>query len=62
MLGSLLREAKNLAENYTEFNGFYKCFKLMFKKIKKIREKQSSLNIREKWKEKLTSELEQLIY
>ena len=58
----LLREAKDLAKNYAEFEGFYKSFKIIFRKIKRLREKPFSLETRKKWKEKLTLELEQIIY
>ena len=57
----LLREAKDLAEKYTNFEGFYNCFKKIFEKIKKIREKNLSLKTRIKWKEKLKEEMEQII-
>ena len=58
----LLREAKDLAKNYAEFEGFYKSFNIIFRKIKRLREKPFSLETRKKWKEKLTLELEQIIY
>ena len=58
----LLREAKDLAENYSEFEGFYNSFKIIFKKIKKLREKPFSLKTREEWKERLTLEVEQITY
>lgn len=58
----LLREAKDLAEKYSEFEGFYNSFKIIFKKIKKLREKPFSLKTREEWKERLTLEVEQIIY
>ena len=58
----LLREAKDLAENYSEFEGFYNSFKIIFKKIKKLREKPFSLKTREEWKERLTLEVEQIVY
>lgn len=57
----LLREAKDLAQKYTSFEGFYKAFKKIFEKIKRIREKQLSLKTRTKWKERLKLEMEQLI-
>lgn len=46
----LLREAKELAEKYSSFAGFYEAIKGIFKKIKKLREKPYSLKTREKWK------------
>ena len=58
----LLREAKDLAEKYSEFEGFYNSFKIIFKKIKKLREKPFSLKTREEWKERLILEVEQIIY
>jgi transposase len=57
----LLRESKDLAEKYREFDGFHTTFKLMFEKIKKLREKPFSLKIRKKWKEKLELEMSQMI-
>lgn len=57
----LLREAKDFAEKYSSFEGFYKAFKKIFEKIKHIREKQPSLKTRTKWRERLKLEMEQLI-
>jgi len=57
----LLREAKDLAEKYTSFEGFHKAFNMIFEKIKKIRKNQFSLKTRIKWKERLKLEMEQLI-
>jgi len=57
----LLREAKEFAEKYSTFVGFYEAFKLIFKKIKKLREKPYSLKTRKKWKDKLKLEMEQII-
>ena len=57
----LLREAEHLAEKYTDFKGFDKSFKLIFKKIKKLREKPHTLATRVKWKDKLKEEMEQVI-
>lgn len=57
----LLREAKDLAKKYSSFVGFYEAIKGIFKKIKKLREKPFSLKTREKWKDKLKLELEQII-
>ena len=57
----LLREAKSLAEKFTEFEGFYMGFKMIFKKIKKLRAKPFSLKTRENWKEKLKLEMEQIV-
>lgn len=57
----LLREAKDLAQKYTSFEGFYNAFKTIFEKIKKVREKQLSLKTRIKWKERLKLEMEQII-
>jgi transposase len=57
----LLREAKDLAEKYDSFEGFYNSFKRIFEKIKKVREKQLSLKTRTKWKERLKLEMEQIV-
>ena len=57
----LLREAKNLAGKYSEFNGFYESFKLIFQRIRKIREKSYSLKTRIKWRDKLKIEMGQLV-
>lgn len=57
----VLREAKHLADKYTEFEGFYENFKLIFKKIKKLRKKPFSLKTRLKWRDKLKQEMEQII-
>lgn len=57
----LLREAKNLAEKFSEFEGFYQSFKKLFENIKLVREKPPSLIGREEIKGKLTLELEQLV-
>jgi transposase len=57
----LLREAKHLADKYTEFEGFYQAFKTMFENIKAVRNKPPSLHARESVRDKLKLELEQLI-
>ena len=57
----ILREAKNLAENYTSFEGFNTAFKKIFNKIKDIRNKPPSLKKRENIVIKLRTEMEQLI-
>src|SRR3989338_494865 len=57
----LLREAKHLAEKFSEFEGFYQSFKKLFEKIKSVIEKPPSLIVREEIKGKLTLELEQII-
>lgn len=57
----LLREAKDLAEKYSSFVGFYEAIKGIFKKIKKLRDKPYSLKTREKWKEILELEMVQVI-
>lgn len=57
----LLREAKDLAKKYIEFEGFYSSFKFIFKKIKKLRGKPYSLKTRLKWRENLKLEMEQIV-
>jgi transposase len=57
----LLREAKHLAEKFTEFEGFYNSFKNMFEKIKEVKLKPPSLQEREEVRSKLTLEMEQII-
>lgn len=57
----LLREAKHLAEKHSSFLGFYETFKLIFKRIKHIREKGYSLKTRIKWRDKLKEEMLQII-
>ena len=57
----LLREAKHLAENHSSFLGFYENFKLIFKRIKRIRGKCYSLKTRIKWRDKLKEEMLQII-
>lgn len=57
----LLREAEHMAEKYDEFKGFDKAFKLMFEKIKKLRENPFSLNVRVRWRDKLKLEMAQII-
>jgi len=57
----LLREAKKLAEKYTEFEGFYASFKKLFKRIEKIRTKPPPLKKREKLKEDMEKEVEQIV-
>jgi transposase len=57
----LLREAKDFADKYPRFVGFYGAFKRMFKKIKKLREKPFSLKTREKWGDNLKLEMEQMV-
>lgn len=57
----LLREAKSLAEKYTEFEGFYASFKNLFGKIEKIRAKPPPLKKREKLKGNMEKEVEQII-
>lgn len=57
----ILREAEHLADKYDEFKGFNESFQLIFKKIKKLREKPYSLATRIKWKDKLKEEMEQVI-
>jgi len=55
----IIREAKDLAKKYTEFEGFYTTFKRMFARIKKA---QSYLyKTRLKWRNKLIEEMKQLI-
>ncbi len=56
-----IRESKSLAEKYTEFEGFYASFKKLFEKIEKIRAKPLSLKKREKLKEGMEKEVEQII-
>ena len=57
----LIREAKHLAEKHSSFLGFYESFKLLFKRIKCIREKGYSLKTRIKWRNKLKEEMLQII-
>jgi len=57
----LLREAKNLAKKYTEFDGFYTVFKKMFKQINKMRSKPPRLRKREEIRDNLKKKMEQLI-
>jgi transposase len=57
----LLREAKSLAEKYIEFEGFYKAFKRLFGKIGKVRAKPPPLKKREKLKENMEKEVEQIV-
>jgi len=57
----LLREAKSLAKNYTEFEGFYKSFKQMFKKINMVRGKPPPLKARGTIKKKLKKQMEQIV-
>ena len=57
----LLRESKNLAEKYTEFEGFYASFKKLFEKIGKIRARPPPLKKREKLKEDMEKEVEQIV-
>ena len=57
----LLREAKKFAEDYSSFIGFYDSIKIIFKKVKKLREKSYSLKTRLKWRDNLKLELEQII-
>lgn len=57
----ILREAEHLADKYGEFKGFDESFKLIFKKIKKIRERPYTLATRLRWKDKLQEEMEQII-
>ena len=57
----LLREAKDLAKKFTEFEGFYVSFKKLFIKIKRLRENAFSLKTRVEWSDKLKRELEQII-
>ena len=57
----LIREAKHLAEKHSSFLGFYENFKLIFKRIKRIREKKYSLKTRIKWRDKLKEEMLQII-
>lgn len=57
----LLREAKHLAERYSEFEGFYQAFKNMFEKIKAAREKPPSLKERGEIQDKLKLEMEYTI-
>lgn len=57
----LIREAKRLAEKFAEFEGFYQAFKKMFADIKALREKPPSIQDRERIKDSLTLEMEQLI-
>ena len=57
----LIREAKHLAEKYSPFIGFYESFKLIFKRIKRIREKEYSLKTRMKWRDNLKEEMLQII-
>jgi len=57
----LLREAKHLAEKYSSFLGFYESFKLIFKRIRCVREKGCPLKTRIKWRDKLKEEMLQII-
>ncbi|MBU4502567.1 MAG: IS66 family transposase [Nanoarchaeota archaeon] len=57
----LLREAKHLAEKFTEFEGFYQLFKKIFERIKEVRLKPPSLREREEIRDKLKIEMEQMI-
>lgn len=57
----ILREAKHIAEKFSEFEGFYHTFKDMFDRIKAVREKPPPLHMREEIKSKLKLEMEQLI-
>lgn len=57
----LIRESKNFAEKYEEFQGFHTIFKQMFEEIKQIREKPPPLNQRVRLKEKLILKTKQLI-
>lgn len=57
----LLREAEHLAKKCPSFAGFYENFKVIFKKIKKLREKPFSLKTRLRWKEKLMKLMEQIV-
>lgn len=57
----LLREAKDLADKYYGFTGFYESIKSIFKKIKRLREKPFSLMARNQWKDKLMLEMKQII-
>lgn len=57
----LIRESKDLAKKYNEFQGFHSNFKRIFNKIKKLREKPYTLDTRIRWKEKFELELIQII-
>ena len=57
----LLREAKDLAENYKEFEGFYGVFRHMFKRIKEVRSKPPAIKEREIIADKLKRKMEILV-
>lgn len=57
----LIRESKDLAEKYDEFEGFHNILKSIFKRIKEAREKPPPLKERLSLKEKLKLEMKQLI-
>jgi len=57
----LLREAKHLAEKYSEFEGFNQAFKTMFENIKAVRNKPPGLPEREAIRGKFLHEMSQLI-
>ena len=56
-----LRESKNLAEKYTEFEGFHAVFAKMFKRIKLIQDKPPPLSKRLKMKESMEKEMMQIV-
>jgi len=58
----LLREAKHLAEKFSEFSGFYHEFKKMFEQIKSVREKPPSLKDRATIKSKMKLDIGQIIH
>lgn len=57
----LLREFEEISFKYPEAKGFYDTIKAIFKQIKKIRDKAPPIEVREKWREKLKTKLEQLV-